>query len=130
MSRIPPKKGSKPSFFSSITGAIDDVVNEIKADVKSMTPPNEVNTGDVRKERERAEQEARLAAIVGQSSTGLMESTVDTDLPPLEYEEEKPNQPPAKAVPNLSLPTGNLWHALKNPAVTTRLRGDACFHAL
>lgn len=125
------KKSSKPGFLSSITGAIDDVVNEIKADVKSMTPLEERdrNKIDPRKAKEQAEHEARLTDIVNQSTSGLAESYVETDLPPLEYEEEQPNQP-TKAKPNLTLPTGNLWHALKTPGVTTRLRADSCFHAL
>lgn len=121
----------KPNFFSSVSSALDDVIGEIKADVKSMTPPDEQNLAHARKLRELEQERARLAELLTQSSSGLAENTVGDYLPeePEEEFEQETRGGPIRVKPNLSLPVGNLWQALKDPASTQRLHGDVCYHA-
>ncbi|MBI1309549.1 MAG: hypothetical protein GC129_06880 [Proteobacteria bacterium] len=118
----------KPGFFKSMTGALDDVINEIKADVQSMTPPD-AGKEDPRLAREKAEEAARIAALVNQSSMGLAvggaEDEPYSEPPPEEDDRPQPAKPKA-----LGLPSGNLWQALKNPELTTRFHADIAFHAL
>lgn len=124
------KGKNTPGFFKSVTGALDDVFKEIKADVNSMTPPDEMSLEELRKARESAQEKARVAAVLGQSSAGLAENTVELPEPEAEeFEEETPGGAPVKARPNLAMPVGNLWKALKNPETTQRLHGDVCYHA-
>lgn len=121
------KKGGLGAFFSSISGAIDDVVNEVKADMKAMTPPD---AKDPKKAAEQAAQQTRIANMLAESTFGLSETTVDApEVPKLEPEPD-PNRPTAPAKQPTTLPPGNLWEALSNPEYTARLRTDACYHAL
>lgn len=129
------QRQKKPGFFESISGALDDVINEVKADVNAMTPPG---TGkiDPRKARELAEKQAQVSSLVRESTTGLAVNEVG--VPNVEYELDEEDEdtgpensdPNAKPKPNLSLPVGNLWKALKDAETTQRLHGDVCYHAL
>ncbi len=114
-------------FFKSVTDGIDDVVNEVKADLKAMTPPDQ---GDKKKQAEQEARNRNVMGLVGQSTAGLSENIVDSDVPPLPPEPD-PTRPedPKKAAP-LGLPPGNLWAALRNPDYSPRLHSDACYHAL
>lgn len=116
--------GKKEGFFKSLTSALDEVINEVKADVKAMTPPDQP---DPRKLREEKEKQAKLDALVKEGRRGVAETEVEGAEPEIDTERlaEEVNKPQAKA-----LPTGNLWQALKNPEVTGRLHGDVCYHAL
>lgn len=128
MAQQPPSnsKNSKPGFFKSLTGAIDDIVNEVKADMKAMTPPDAANG---KKSAEQAAFNSRMADLLDQSKSGLAEEIVDApDVPALAPEPDA-NRPQSTPKPT-TLPPGNLWQALANPEYTGRLRADACYHAL
>ncbi len=115
-------------FFKSITDSIDDVVNEVKADMKAMTPPSQ--TEDGKKAAQLAAQQNTTMGIVFGSSAGVGEEILDSDVPPLPPEPDA-NRPEANTKPQpLGLPPGHLWDALTNPQFSTRLRTDACYHAL
>lgn len=126
----PNQKKKPPSglggFFKSLTDSIDDVVNEVKADMKAMTPPDQPDT------KKAAEQVARQQAVIGVvfgSKAGVGEEIVETDLPPLPPEPD-PTRPEEVKPQPLGLPPGNLWSALSNPQYSPRMRTDACYHAL
>lgn len=115
----------KPGFFSEISKSINEVMDEVKADIKAMTPPSKEGE---KKQAERNAREAALTNMLGEATHGLAEETVDTGEPAAAgpataAPETKPSGP-------LGLPAGNLWQALSNLEVSTRLHGDACFHAL
>lgn len=120
------KAGGLGAFINSLGSAIDDVVNEVKSDLKAMTPPEQP---DKKKAEEQAAASSRIAGIIGQSTSGLAETTLDDDVPPLPPEPDMsaPRQPEKAPA---TLPPGNLWQALGNPQYSTRLRTDACYHAL
>ncbi|RYG61611.1 MAG: hypothetical protein EON60_02860 [Alphaproteobacteria bacterium] len=121
------KPGGLGAFFNSLGGAIDDVMNEVKADLKAMTPPDET---DKKKAAERDADQNRIASLLGQSTFGLSETVFnDPDVPELAPEQD-PNAPQQEAKPNNSLPPGNLWLALTTPQFSVKLRTDACYHAL
>lgn len=117
----------KSGFFSEITSSLNEVMNEVKADLKAMTPPSKEGE---KKQAELNIREAELSSMLGEATSGLAEETVpgtstqraSTNTP---QREEEPTKPAAKG-----LPVGNLWQALADLSVTTRLHGDACFHAL
>ncbi len=120
------KKGGVGAFFNTLSNAIDDVVNEVKADLKAMTPPDQA---DKKKAAEQASQQTRISDLISQSTSGLAETTLDDDVPPLPPEPDTSTSQPEVKAP-AGLPPGNLWQALTNPQYSTRLRADACYHAL
>lgn len=150
-------RNKKPGFLKSITSALDDVINEVKADVQAMTPPDQKQQGP-RKTREQQETESKLVAMVQGSQGGLAETYVDTyandaaaedDAPAAKPEAHPANRqgsaqgggapnasgnnagPPPKPVKaSKPLPTGNLWHLLKVGEFSDRLHADICYHAL
>jgi Tat protein secretion system quality control protein TatD with DNase activity len=110
------KKGGLSSAFSAFGGVIDDIVNEVKQDLKEMTPEQKQVSA-----REKMLQNASgRAGIIGSATGGLSENEVAYT---------PPSAPtPVAATPGL--PAGNLWHALRNPAYATALRADSFYHAL
>ena len=121
------KAGGLGAFINSLGSAIDDVVNEVKADLKAMTPPDQ---SDQKRAAEQDAKNSRIANILGQSTSGLSETILDDiDVPALAAEQD-PSAPPVPEKPATGLPPGNLWLALINPQVAARLRADACYHAL
>lgn len=132
MAKSPPPAQSKPSkgggFFKSITGAIDEVMAEVKADMKAMTPPN--TTDDAKRAAAQAAHNSQMAGIVSQSTGGLQEITVPGDVPSLPPEPQHAGQGGASAAAAQTLPPGNLWQALTNPEYSARLHADACYQSL
>ncbi|NBX85796.1 MAG: hypothetical protein EBQ80_00900 [Proteobacteria bacterium] len=131
----------KEGFFKSITGALDEVINEVKADIKAMTPPDKQKGPQL--SREQQQKAAQIQAVLSQNSSGLAETVMD-EAPeiPTEPEAAKPdteldtealnkaeNQPEKSNKP-APLPTGNLWLALQEESLANRIRADACYHAL
>ncbi len=121
------KPGGIGAFFNGISGAIDDVMNEVKADLKAMTPPDEAGK---KKTAEREAANTRIASLIGQSTSGLEETIFDDPAVPALAPEADPNAPKQEEKPSTSLPPGNLWLALVTPQFSTKLRTDACYHAL
>jgi TatD DNase family protein len=121
-------KKKKPGFFSEITSSLNEVMNEVKADLKAMTPPSKEGA---KKQAEFASREAELSSMLGEATSGLAEESIPgapaqrTSSPARQQPEEEPQKPASKG-----LPVGNLWQALTDLSVTTRLHGDACFYAL
>ncbi len=121
------KSGGLGAFINSLGDAIDDVVNEVKTDLKAMTPPEQANA---KKLAEQAEKQSQVASLLSQSSSGVFEEIdAEADVPTLPPEPDTSRPEPAKPAPT-GLPPGNLWQALVNPDYTRRLRTDACYHAL
>lgn len=115
-------------FFKQLTDSIDDVVNEVKADMKAMTPPSQ--TEDGKKAAEIAAKQSATLNVVFGSKAGVSEEIIDSDVPPLPPEPD-PARPETTTKPQpLGLPPGNLWQALVNPQYSTRMRADTCYHAL
>lgn len=115
-------------FFKQLTDSIDDVVNEVKADIKAMTPPSQ--TEDGKKAAEIAARQNTTMGIVFGSTAGVGEEIVDSDVPPLPPEPDT-SRPEVSTKPQpMGLPPGSLWDALTNPQFSTRLHTDACYHAL
>jgi Tat protein secretion system quality control protein TatD with DNase activity len=124
------KSGSLGSFFNGITSAIDDVVNEVKADLKAMTPPEPGKSG---KSAEQMAKEAELSDLIGQSNFGLSETIVeDPRITAMTMKQESLSKSADAETKKTitTLPPGNLWQALVSDEYTTRLRADACYHAL
>lgn len=121
------KSGGLGAFINSLGSAIDEVVNEVKSDLKAMTPPDPKTD---KKAAEQAEANSRVASILSQSTAGVFEEVDGEEDVPALAPEPDPTLPQApKPVPT-GLPPGNLWQALSNPDYTRRLRTDACYHAL
>lgn len=114
----------KEGFFKSITGAFDEVINEVKADIKAMTPTDQP---DPRKLREEKEKRAKMEALMQEGRSGLQ---IEGDGEASEIDEERLAEQELEKSRAKGLPVGNLWHALKNAEVTGRLHGDVCYHAL
>jgi|GEM_PF-3854612 len=113
----PAKK--KSGFFSEITGAINDVVKEVKADIAAMTPPD----GEAKRRQQERDAAADRATRLAQSATsGIYEEYDENTPPPEESTEEK--KPLSQELP------AHPWKALSNPTLTTLMHADACFHAL
>jgi TatD DNase family protein len=124
--KAPPK--GLGGFFKQLTDSIDDVVNEVKSDIKAMTPPSD--TEDGKKAAQIAAKHNATMGIVFGSTSGVGEEILDSDVPPLPPEPDA-NRPEATTKPQpLGLPPGNLWEALTNAQFSTRMRTDACYHAL
>lgn len=124
--KAPPKGFS--GFFKQLTDSIDDVVNEVKADMKAMTPPSQTEEGK-KAAQIAAKQSATLNVVFG-SKAGLGEEIIDSDVPPLPPEPDA-TRPDTNTKPQpLGLPPGNLWEALTHPQFSHRMRTDACYHAL
>ena len=114
------KKGGN-RFFSEFTGAISDVVNEVKADIASMTPPSKE---DQRRREAQKAAEDRASSLAGEGTRGLYEE-YDNSL----KENDSPSSGQEKKPLGTALPP-NPWHALGNADETVLMHADACFHAL
>lgn len=113
------KKGGIGAAFGAFSGVIDDIVKEVKQDLKEMTPEQKSLSA-----RDKMLQEANSrVGLLNSAASGLSENTVA-----FQPAAAEPAQAPVNATPGL--PAGNLWHALRNPAQQAALRTDAVYHAL
>lgn len=121
-------KEKKPGFFDSISKAIDDVKQEVKADLAAMTPPEP--KVDAKKEAAKVEANSKLLGIVGQASHGVAEEIVggDEPVPTLEPDED-PSRPETRKPVPLTMPVGNMWENMGSPTLGNRFAGDVCYHA-
>ncbi len=112
------KKGGFGAAFNAFGGVIDDIMKEVKQDLKEMTPEQKQVSA-----REKMLQNASgRAGIIGSAAGGLSENEVAYTPP------AATPAAPVQATPGL--PAGNLWHALRNPAHAGSVRADAVYHAL
>ena len=119
------KKGGFGAAFRSFSGVIDEIVNEVKQDLREMTPAEA--TAAQKRQQHLAQQSNALQGVVGSSTYGLSENVV----PGME-QVANPQNTPAKPEAHgpVGLPPGNLWLQLTNPQHSANLRTDACYHAL
>jgi Tat protein secretion system quality control protein TatD with DNase activity len=132
-----PKKNDKKGLsgvLSSFTGAIDEIVDEVKRDLREMTPPEKKANPAQKRQNDMASKAAELGKLFSPTGSGIAEDTVAGAPPEPESPAWQTAQSAQKNLPkpvlNLDLPSGNLWHHLANAAQSTRLRADACYQAL
>jgi TatD DNase family protein len=124
------KKTGIGGAFSAFTGAIDEIVNEVKRDLRDMTPPTPDATQQRQKQMEM--RAAQMSEVLSSSGSSLAETVTGGYAPPPEHHSQ-PKGPTTEAK-NIAtpegLPSGNLWQHLGHPNYTGRLRADAYYHAL
>ena len=112
------KKGGIGSAFGAFSGVIDDIVNEVKQDLKEMTPAQKSLSA-----RDKMLQEANSrVGLLNSAASGLSENTVA-----FQPVAAAPASAPVNATPGQ--PAGTLWHAFRNLAQQAALRTDAVYHA-
>jgi TatD DNase family protein len=128
MAKSPPppanekKSGGLTSAFKAFSSSIDEIVNEVKRDLRDMTP-QEKSAVEKRNQDINLRSQSVSKIITG-ATAGVAENEVY--LSPVSNQNKKEN--PTNL--HKGLPEGNLWHALVNPTQSLRLRVDACYHAL
>lgn len=126
------KKKGLSGAFGSFTGAIDEIVNEVKRDLREMTPPEKSSDALQKRQNTLNAKAAEFGKLYSPSGSAIAEDTVGGAAPEVRAEMPMPidkNQPFAMAA-TMDLPSGNLWHHLADAKVAGRLRGDACYQAL
>lgn len=115
------KSGGIGSAFKAFTSTIDEIVNEVKRDLRDMTPQEK--SAVEKRNQDLNVRSQNMGRIIGSATTGVAENEVYGS--PQESQSIQHHEAPSH-----QLPAGNLWHALSEPQLTQRLRADACYHAL
>lgn len=123
------KKGLS-GVLSSFTGAIDEIVDEVKRDLREMTPPDQQSNSVEKRKTELASKAVEIGKLFSPTGSAIAENTVGGETTETSAPEQRKDDGLAKPVLNLDMPSGNLWQHLANPSQSSRLRADACYQAL